>query len=294
MRADGRANPNQLVVSEATLPALASLRQALVTAHTDRFGAQADADLLVGLQLTHSGRWAKPSRQGPARAPDRLCASRTSTGASRGALRVLTDEDLDRLVDDFVAAARRPRPQASASWTSSTATATSATSCSPRATGPAATAGASRTARDSCARSWPASAPRLPVSGIGVRLSAFDDMPWRKGGDGVGVPEGDGRGLPRRLRPASRASGSRARSTTAASSCACSKSLGVRLVCVTAGSPYYNPHIQRPALFPPSDGYLPPEDPLRGVARQIAATARLKAAFPGLVIVGSAYSYLQE
>ena len=68
----------------------------------------------------------------------------------------------------------------------------------------------------------------------------------------------------------------------------------MRLVCVTAGSPYYNPHIQRPALFPPSDGYLPPEDPLRGVARQIAATARLKAAFPGLVIVGSAYSYLQE
>ena len=72
------------------------------------------------------------------------------------------------------------------------------------------------------------------------------------------------------------------------------ESLGIRLVCVTAGSPYYNPHIQRPALFPPTDGYLPPEDPLRGVARQIAATARLKAAFPNLVIVGSAYSYLQE
>jgi len=52
--------------------------------------------------------------------------------------------------------------------------------------------------------------------------------------------------------------------------------------------------VQRPALFPPTDGYLPPEDPLRGVARQIEATARLKAEFPGLVFVGSAYSYLQE
>jgi 2,4-dienoyl-CoA reductase-like NADH-dependent reductase (Old Yellow Enzyme family) len=52
--------------------------------------------------------------------------------------------------------------------------------------------------------------------------------------------------------------------------------------------------VQRPALFPPSDGYLPPEDPLAGVARQIEATARLKAAFPDLVLVGSAYSYLQE
>ena len=65
-------------------------------------------------------------------------------------------------------------------------------------------------------------------------------------------------------------------------------------MCVTAGSPYYNPHIQRPAIFPPSDGYLPPEDPLVGVARQIDATARLKARHPDMVIVGSAYSYLQE
>jgi 2,4-dienoyl-CoA reductase-like NADH-dependent reductase (Old Yellow Enzyme family) len=72
------------------------------------------------------------------------------------------------------------------------------------------------------------------------------------------------------------------------------EALGVGWVCVTAGSPYYNPHVQRPALFPPSDGYRPPEDPLRGVARQIQATARLKAEFPGLVVVGSAYTYLQE
>jgi hypothetical protein len=63
---------------------------------------------------------------------------------------------------------------------------------------------------------------------------------------------------------------------------------------VTAGSPYYNPHIQRPAVFPPSDGYLPPEDPLVGVARQIEATAALKRRHPGLVLIGSGYSYLQE
>jgi 2,4-dienoyl-CoA reductase-like NADH-dependent reductase (Old Yellow Enzyme family) len=70
--------------------------------------------------------------------------------------------------------------------------------------------------------------------------------------------------------------------------------LGIHWVCTTAGSPYYNPHIQRPAAFPPSDGYLPPEDPLIGVARQIAATAALKKRYPELAIVGSAYSYLQE
>jgi 2,4-dienoyl-CoA reductase-like NADH-dependent reductase (Old Yellow Enzyme family) len=72
------------------------------------------------------------------------------------------------------------------------------------------------------------------------------------------------------------------------------RDLGIHLVCITAGSPYYNPHIQRPALFPPSDGYLPPEDPLIGVARQITVTAQLKKHRPELAFVGSGYSYLQE
>ena len=43
----------------------------------------------------------------------------------------------------------------------------------------------------------------------------------------------------------------------------------MKILNLSAGSPYYNPHIQRPAAYPPSDGYQPPEDPLVGVARQI-------------------------
>ena len=70
--------------------------------------------------------------------------------------------------------------------------------------------------------------------------------------------------------------------------------LGIRLVNITAGSPYYNPHLQRPALYPPSDGYLPPEDPLFSVARQMEATRRLKQQFPHLIFVGTGYSYLQD
>ena len=72
------------------------------------------------------------------------------------------------------------------------------------------------------------------------------------------------------------------------------ESLGVRLVNLSAGSPYYNPHIQRPAIYPPSDGYQPPEDPLVGVARQINVVKQLKARFPNLILVGTGYSYLQE
>src|SRR3990172_1404260 len=63
---------------------------------------------------------------------------------------------------------------------------------------------------------------------------------------------------------------------------------------ISCGSPYYCPHIQRPAIFPPSDGYLPPEDPLVGVWRQIDVVRQCKAAVPGVPIVGSGYSYLQD
>jgi 2,4-dienoyl-CoA reductase-like NADH-dependent reductase (Old Yellow Enzyme family) len=70
--------------------------------------------------------------------------------------------------------------------------------------------------------------------------------------------------------------------------------LGVRLINISAGSPYYTPHLQRPARYPPSDGYAPPEDPLVGCARQIAAAGRCKKASPGLLMVGTGYSYLQE
>ena len=131
-----------------------------------------------------------------------------------------------------------------------------------------------------------------PGLAIVVRVSIFDAVPHKKGANGIGTPEtatGDepGFGVLRNGDMTEALNDGRALLTHL-------ESLGVRWICVSAGSPYYNPHITRPAFFPPLDGYEPPEDPLRGVARQIDATARLKAEFPKLVFVGSAYSYLQE
>ncbi|HEV8211850.1 MAG TPA: hypothetical protein VGP77_17125, partial [Vicinamibacterales bacterium] len=60
VRHDGRANPHQLLMSARTQPAIAALREELVAAHRARFGPNADRDLYVGLQLTHSGRYARP------------------------------------------------------------------------------------------------------------------------------------------------------------------------------------------------------------------------------------------
>jgi 2,4-dienoyl-CoA reductase-like NADH-dependent reductase (Old Yellow Enzyme family) len=138
---------------------------------------------------------------------------------------------------------------------------------------------------------------------IGVRLSAFDFVPFRPdpaqsqpGRPGPGIPEDFSRCLPYRyafgVNPDNPVEPDLTEAHEFLRHC---HSLGIRLVNLTAGSPYYNPHIQRPAAYPPSDGYQPPEDPLVGVARQIRAVRELKeSAPPGLVLVGTGYSYLQE
>src|SRR5262245_5592798 len=58
VRADGRANPRQLVVDDRTVDDLAALRADLVDAHEEAGGRSGGP--VVGLQLTHSGRWSRP------------------------------------------------------------------------------------------------------------------------------------------------------------------------------------------------------------------------------------------
>ena len=71
--------------------------------------------------------------------------------------------------------------------------------------------------------------------------------------------------------------------------------LGVKILNTTAGSPYYNPHIQRPEAYPPSDGYQPAHDPLIDVARQVRVVREVRAQAPAdLIVVSSGLSYVQD
>ncbi len=69
---------------------------------------------------------------------------------------------------------------------------------------------------------------------------------------------------------------------------------GIRMINVTMGSPYYNPHVGRPAERSPVDGYDAPEHPLFGVARHFRAAAAITRAHPDLNVVGTGYSWLQK
>jgi 2,4-dienoyl-CoA reductase-like NADH-dependent reductase (Old Yellow Enzyme family) len=291
VRHDGRANPNQMVLNNATVVGIAGLRAELVRAHEARFGRT--DDLVIGLQLTHSGRFARPNDK---KRLEPYILYRHPAVERRYPLPpdypVMTDDDIDALIEDYLRAAALAQ-QAGFAFVD-------IKHCHGylgheflSAVDRPGRYGGSFENRTRFLRTIAAGIrQRAPGLAIGVRLSAFDWLPFRPGADGTGEHEswtghypyafgGDGTGTGIDLEEPHRF-------------LALLETLDIRLVCLTAGSPYYNPHIQRPALFPPSDGYQPPEDPLHGVARQIAVTAELRRAHPGLFFVGSGYSYLQE
>jgi len=292
VRHDGRANPHQLMIGDATWESLARLREALVASHEERHGKGAASDLVIGLQLTHSGRYSQPNAWNR---PEPLAAWHHPFLDRRfpGGVRVLTDEELDRLIEDFVRAAALARKAGFVFVDVKHCHGylghelLSARDRAGRYGGPF--ENRTRFLRE-VVEGIRAEAPGLRV---GVRFSILDGVPFRKDAHGRGVPESDPAGYQHGFGVV-RDGDLETALADARELLRLLDTLGVRWVCTSAGSPYYNPHLQRPALFPPSDGYLPPEDPLCGVARQIEATARLKAAFPGIVFVGSAYSYLQE
>jgi 2,4-dienoyl-CoA reductase-like NADH-dependent reductase (Old Yellow Enzyme family) len=287
----GRANPHQLTAhTDAHGEALAGLRAAVVAAHTEAMGTA--EDLVVGLQLTHSGRFSRPTADGMAPViagphpllDPRLPADRPVT--------TITDAELDELTGLFVAAAVRAQAAGFDFVDVKACHGYLGHELLGAVDRPGPFGGSFEGRTRFLRQTIEAVQAAAPGLGIGVRFSAYDFVPFRPGADRVGEPEpfegpyrhgfgGDGTGLGIDL-------------TEPKALLDLLAGLGVHLVNITAGSPYYVPHIQRPAWFPPSDGYQPPEDPLVGVARMIAATAELEAHRGDVAVTGSGYTYLQD
>ncbi len=278
VRPDGRANPNQLVLGEHSVDEFAELRS-LLAAHQ-----------VVGLQLTHSGRYSRPTAAGPkpqTAYEHPLLDQRVGASAAS----VLSDGQLDELIEDFVTAAHLAY-RAGFDFIDVKA-------CHGYLGHELLTAydrpGRFGGALDGRLRFFRTIVERIrsevPDLAVALRLSAFDVVPHVAGPDGAGQPEVDG---PYRFAFGADETGTDVDLTETHALLEVVAQLGVGLVSITAGSPYYCPHVQRPAYFPPSDGYGPPEDPLVGVARLIAATRELREQHPGITFVGTGYSYLQD
>jgi len=245
---DGRANPNQLMINDGNLSELESLRTDLVEQHEKAF-SNTD-DLLVGLQLTHSGRFARPNDKAKI---EPLTAQRNSAlddklGISDDS-KMLSDDDLSKLVDDFIAAAVLADK---AGFTFVDVKHCHGYLGHELLSGfdrPGKYGGSfenrTKFLRDIIAGAS-AAAPRLK---FGVRVSIFDFLPYQPGDDKIGIPHplGD-----KKLTFGGDGTGSGIDLSEPSKFMDLLKELGINLVCTTAGSPYYNPHIQRPAFFPPS------------------------------------------
>ena len=290
VRHDGKANPNQLLISNENLDAFKDLHQNIIRDHEKAF--KSSSDLLVGLQLTHSGRFSRPDPGGKSR--PKILYHHSLLDQKFGIspdYPVMSDAEIDQLVEDFVVAAQLAS-EAGFHFVD-------IKHCHGylgheflSARNRKGKYGGDLGHRLYFLRSIVNGIKATSNIPIGVRLSAFDWKPFKPGEDGVGIPEGSAK--PYLEAFGCDSTGLSPELMEVIELFRCLDELGIELVCITAGSPYYNPHIQRPALFPPSDGYLPPEDPLVGVARQVHFTGRIKQMFPHMAIVGSAYSYLQE
>lgn len=289
VQADGRANPNQLMLNQQTKGDFQELLDLLQSTHQEQFGSI--EDLYIGLQLTHSGRFCKPNSK--TQMEPKILYPHPVLNAKFGLKEdypLLTDEEIYRLISSYIDAAV-------IAWEIGFHF-VDIKHCHGYLGHEFLTAvdrdgdfGGSFENRTRFLRLIVEGIKeKAPGLDIGIRLSAFDFVPFVKGEEQIGVPAKDS--YKHAFGGTKDGLGIDLKEPIAFLQLA--ESLGIELICLTAGSPYYNPHIIRPALFPPSDGYLPPEEPLLGVSRQIQVTGELKKHFPNLCITGSGYSYLQE
>ncbi|WP_026955178.1 NADH:flavin oxidoreductase [Algoriphagus vanfongensis] len=287
---DGRANPNQLMINEATFPDFEDLFHMIQQEHAVSFGST--EGLLTGLQLTHSGRFCKPfdkkKMEPKILYPHPVLNEKFGLGQDYP---LLTDDEIEDIIQKYIAAAVLAQ-KAGFQFVD-------IKHCHGYLGHEFLSAydrdgkyGGSFENRSRFLKEIVSGIRKAaPGLEIGVRLSTFDWVPFKPGEDLKGIPASSSQ---YKYSFGGDESGTKENLSETFQFLELLRELGIELLCTTAGSPYYNPHIQRPALFPPSDGYLPPEDPLQGVARQIQIAGEMKKAFPEFYIVGSAYSYLQE
>jgi len=292
----GKSNTRQLMISPATMPKLKALCSEMRVRHAMKFGSA--EDLYIGLQLTHSGRYSHPHDDAKLEPVTAYSHPLLDERFHCTAADVVSDGELRNIIDRFVAAAKLAKEAGFDFVDVKMAHGYLGHELLSAFDRPGEFGGSFENRTRFFREIVEGIRREVPGLEIGTRFSLFDCLPFEKGPDKVGIPMerngvgvgnykyafgGDGTGLGYDL----------AEPIQFLELC---RSLGVELIGTTVCSPYYNPHFQRPAYYPVSDGYLPPEDPVVGAARQIAAVAEVKARFKGsgMLFVGSGYTCLQE
>lgn len=257
---EGRANPRQLWLHTNSADSFSRLVE-----HIHRCAGESTPGhrpYLV-LQITHSGRHARPRpvflhEDGPAAGP------------------VMSDDELDRLQESFVAAARLARQAGFDAVDIKACHNYLINDLLAAHTRPGRYGGSfenrTRFLREVVGRIASELGKDLAVT---TRLGIYDGMAWPHGW-GVAA---DGTLRPDLTEPCRLIDDLRR--------------LGVGLVNITIADPYRLPHLGRPYDRGADGISAGPEHPLMGVARMIELVAQVQRTFPDLAVMGTGYSWLR-
>ncbi len=288
VRADGRANTRQLMLDRNTVSEFARLVEMMRRVHREEWGT-AD-DLLIPVQLTHSGRYSHPVRVIAYHNP--LIDQKTGTPPD---CPVISDDEIERLEDFYVDAAGLALE---AGFAAADIKAThgyllsellGAKTREGRYGGPL--ENRTRFFRNVFGKIRAKYGRRLMLC---MRLGCFDGVPY------VTDPEtGLGKPLPYPV-PYPWGWGVNSMNplepdlTEVKQAIRWFQEWGLELLNVSLGSPYYNPHLGRPFEKPDEGNYEEPEHPLLGVDRHFRVAGELQQEFPELPMAGTGYSWLQK
>ena len=289
-----RMNPRQLWINDQTASSLLTMLNECRAAHRESLGS--DDDLVIGLQLTHSGRFSyrKPLIATHDPLLDPLTIDKSSGRVVDESYPLLTDDDLKRIEDQYVVAAKLAakigfqfvdlkqchRYLLSELLAAKNRDGDYGGSLQNR----------TRLVRNIVRRIR----DEVPHLVVASRMNAYDGIPYRGEGDAF-----VGRPCPHEL-PLTTAFGVDANDhlredlTEPLQVAKWLCEWGVSLLNISAGNPYANPHVVRPAEHPPVDGYHAPEHPLIGVLRHFRITRAIQQSLPGIPVIGSGYSWLQD
>jgi len=268
---DGRSNPRQLWLHKANVDGFTKLVTETRKEAIRSFGA--DRDVYCVLQLTHSGRYSKPR----GKPQPQVAITNPFLDEKRENLRILSDEELDSLQENFI--------QAASLAYRAGFDAVDIKACHGYVINELLSAHERQNSKYGGSFSnrirfitevVKKIRQEVPQIGIAVRLSAYDGIPF---------PYGFGS----------------ARNEAASIDLTEPKQVisslideGCSLFNMTAGIPYFSPHMTRPFDLPLPGAQIPPEHPLEGVSRLLSITNEIQKEFPEIPVIGTGYSWLRQ
>jgi len=291
---EGRMNPRQLLITQNNASEIEQMLQGARRAHRETVGE--DSDLLIGLQLTHSGRYSyrKPIIAKHDVLLDPRIRQADGTMGIDASYPILTDDELKRLEDHYLVAAQLAwkigfqfvdikqchRYLLSELLSARNRPGLYGGSLENR----------TRFIRNVVRRIR----SELPKLIVATRMNAYDGIPYTATGEeNIGQPCAHEHPITSAF-GVSEADYLKADLSEPVQLATWLKDWGVSLINISAGNPYANPHVVRPAEFAPVDGYNAPEHPLIGVLRHFHLTRAIQQAVGELPVVGSGYSWLQD